>query len=254
MHRLGGAGIGGLQRQTQATQAYKPLSSAISRSQIDSLQQQLATFREALTRFAREHRNDIRRNPEFRQQFQQMCAAIGVDPLAGPRKGGWWAELIGYGDWTYELAIQIVEICVNTRDINGGLIEMDEVLRMVRRLRALGEDDGSEAISEEDIVRSVHTLSVLGAGYQIVTVGHRKMLRIVPQELDTDQAAVLEVAQEAGGQVNEGLLVLRKKWTVERARTALENMLMRDGLCWIDDQAEEGIVYWVPSVMIWAEE
>ncbi|KZO94923.1 winged helix DNA-binding domain-containing protein [Calocera viscosa TUFC12733] len=254
MHRLGGAGIGGLQRQTQASQAYKPLSSAISRSQVDGLQQQLSTFREALTRFAKEHRNDIRRDPEFRQQFQRMCAAIGVDPLAGPRKGGWWAELIGYGDWTYELAIQIVEICVNTRDMNGGLIELGEVLRVVRRLRALGGENESEAVSEEDIVRSVHTLSVLGAGYQVVTVGSRKMLRSVPQELDTDQAAVLEVAQEAGGQVNEGALVLRKKWTPERARTALDNMLMRDGLCWIDDQAEEGIVYWVPSVMLWADE
>jgi len=252
MHRLGGAGIGGLQRQSQASAAYKPLSSAISRTQISDLQQQLSTFRDALTRFAKEHRNDIRRDPEFRQQFQRMCAAIGVDPLAGPRKGGWWAELLGYGDWTYELAIQIVEICVNTRDRNGGIIELSEVLRVVRRLRALGE--GAEDVSEEDIVRSVHTLSVLGAGYTIVNVGNRKMLRSVPQELDTDQASVLEVAQEAGGMVNEAALVLRKRWTKERARTALENMLMRDGLCWIDDQAEEGVVYWVPSVMIWAED
>ena len=43
---------------------------------------QLDAFRKYLEEFAREHRNDIRKNAEFRGQFQQMCARIGVDPLA----------------------------------------------------------------------------------------------------------------------------------------------------------------------------
>ena len=32
--------------------------------------------------FALDHRAEIRRDPEFRAQFHQMCANIGVDPLA----------------------------------------------------------------------------------------------------------------------------------------------------------------------------
>ena len=80
------------------------------------------------------------------------------------------------------------------------------------------------------------------------------MVRSVPRELDADQAVVLAVAQEDGGRVSEQALVARRGWTEERARTALSNMLLRDGLCWLDDQDEEyGVSYWVPSAMRWDE-
>lgn len=46
------------------------------------MSQQLDEFRTKLSDFAAKHRNEIRKNPEFRSHFQQMCARIGVDPLA----------------------------------------------------------------------------------------------------------------------------------------------------------------------------
>ena len=46
------------------------------------LSKQLESFKTYLEDFATKHRNDIRKSAEFRSQFQQMCAAIGVDPLA----------------------------------------------------------------------------------------------------------------------------------------------------------------------------
>ena len=43
-------------------------------------------------------------------------------------------------------------------------------------------------------------------------------------------------------------------WTTLRAEAALENMLVRDGLCWVDEQDEEcSRSYWVVSVMQWDE-
>lgn len=39
-------------------------------------------FRKNLEDFAIKHRDDIRRDPDFRLQFQEMCSSIGVDPLA----------------------------------------------------------------------------------------------------------------------------------------------------------------------------
>ena len=38
-----------------------------------------------------------------------MCASVGVDPLASGK--GFWAEKLGVGDFYYELAVQIVEVC-----------------------------------------------------------------------------------------------------------------------------------------------
>lgn len=44
----------------------------------------IATYigQENLEAFAKKYKNDINKNPEFRKQFQVMCNAIGVDPLA----------------------------------------------------------------------------------------------------------------------------------------------------------------------------
>lgn len=38
-----------------------------------------------------------------------MCASIGVDPLTSGK--GFWSVL-GIGDFYYELAVQIVEVCL----------------------------------------------------------------------------------------------------------------------------------------------
>lgn len=45
-----------------------------------------------------------------------------VDPLASNK--GFWAEVLGVGDFYYELAVQIVEICLATRSVNGGLMAL----------------------------------------------------------------------------------------------------------------------------------
>jgi len=249
MYRRGGAGIAAFDRHTQSTQSYSELSSSLTATQIASLQSQLATFRASLSRFSSSHRSDIRRDPEFRRAFQKMCAAIGVDPLAGPRKGSWWAELLGLGDWQYELGVQIVGICVSTRERNGGIIEMRELLRLITKLRGLSGIDG--AITEEDIARSIKIMETLGAGYEIFQVGNKKMVRSVVKELDVDQALVLEIAQDTRGRVDEKEVCSKTGWPVERVRVALDNMVFRDGLCWVDEDEQSGVVYWVPAVMIW---
>ena len=110
----------------------------------------MAKFKEKLEQFALKHKKDINKNPQLRQEFNQMCAKIGVDPLASksPIKmrldaifislflahKGFWAKLLGVGDFYYELAIQIVDISLKTREINGGLISIREVLQRLNKL------------------------------------------------------------------------------------------------------------------------
>lgn len=165
------------------------------------------------------------------------------------------------GDWQSELGVQIVDVCVNTRERNGGLIELAELVRIVNRLRGLeGRDGGGGgAITEDDVVRSIQALKVLGGGYEVLEFGGaegggRRMVRSVPKELDADQMVVLAVAAEQGGRVDEELLVRRNAWTVERARAVLQNMLLRDGTCWLDEQDGPdgmGRAYWIPAAMRW---
>lgn len=180
-----------------------------------------------------------------------MCASIGVDPLAGPRKGGWWSEILGLGDWQHELGVQIVDICINTRERNGGLIEMNELIRLLSKLRGVGGT--GDAITEDDVSRSIKTLEPLGAGYRIVKVGSKSMVCSSVKELDNDQSTILALSQGLGGCFDEESLIANTKWTTERARAAIDNAIVRDGLCWVDEQEEHGTSYWVPSVMTWED-
>lgn len=75
------------------------------------------TFRTNLQEFAYKYKDEIKRNAEFRKQFQDMCAVVGVDPLASSK--GFFAELLGVGDYYYELAVQIIEICNSMQDRTG---------------------------------------------------------------------------------------------------------------------------------------
>lgn len=59
-----------------------------------------------------------------------MCANIGVDPLASNK--GMWAQLLGFGDFYYELGVQVVEACLATRAVNGGLMDLAALSRYVQ--------------------------------------------------------------------------------------------------------------------------
>ncbi|CAG8491315.1 7421_t:CDS:2 [Paraglomus brasilianum] len=202
------------------------------------LKSQVQTFKTNLEDFARIYKKEIRKNPQFRIYFQKMCGNIGVDPLASNK--GFWAELLGVGDFYYELAIQIIDLCLSKRDRNGGLVELGELKRNLEKIRG----SGGQEISEDDIVRSIKTLKPLGGGFEVIQIGERKMVRSVPHEFSTDQAALLELAQTQSF-VTKEMVIIEKGWSKERVDDAIENLLSQ-GLCWVDYQSETA-EYWIPS-------
>jgi len=48
---------------------------------------------------------------------------------------GFWAELLGVGDFYYELGVQIVEICMAKRQENGGFMDIMELQRLLKTSR-----------------------------------------------------------------------------------------------------------------------
>ncbi|WVQ81512.1 hypothetical protein IAT38_003636 [Cryptococcus sp. DSM 104549] len=264
-----GAGLSALSRHTNTTTSYSSLSSTLTSSQLTNLTSSLESFRTALVSFASAHRADIRKDPAFRHQFQKMCAAIGVDPLAVGPSGvgssgsggigrGWWSEVLGIGEWEYELAVQVVDVCVSTRGENGGMIEMGDLIRRVGRLRsgglaALPDPSGGKSklpapagdepgqVTPEDIMRTLKLLHPLHAGY---TIHHPSpsttYVRTIPRSLDTDQSTLLALAATTGGRLIPRAVKMQTGWAEVRVRTALEDCVMREGLGWVDEQADGG--------------
>ncbi|XP_009591703.1 vacuolar protein sorting-associated protein 22 homolog 1 [Nicotiana tomentosiformis] len=234
-------GIGGLQNAAAARDQYRLLGENVAKLRTDLMKEQLATFRSQLEDFARKHKNDIRKNPAFRAQFHEMCAKVGVDPLASNK--GFWAELLGIGDFYYELGVQIIEVCLATRPHNGGLISLDDLCKLLGRRRKAAR----ETISEDDCLRAISKLKVLGSGYEVITVGKRKLVRSVPTELNKDHNEILELAQ-AQGFVTADEVQRRLTWSLGRATDALETLL-EEGLAMIDDGHIDGRRrYWFPCV------
>nr|WVH01931.1 RNA polymerase II transcription factor complex subunit [Naematelia aurantialba] len=254
-----GAGISALSRHAATTSSYSALSSSISASQLTTLQTSLASFKSALLAFAAAHRADIRADPAFRHQFQKMCAAIGVDPLAaagsshgalGKGVGGWWADALGLGEWQYELAVQVVDVCISTRARNGGMIAVDELVRRVTAMRSGGggESEAEAAggmVASEDVLRSLALLRPLCAGYATQNIGGTTYVRSIPRELDTDQSLLLVLAAETGGRLSEDRVKAQTGWPDVRVRTVLDDCVMREGLGWIDEQAPGGRDVWL---------
>ncbi|CAM9238877.1 unnamed protein product [Discosporangium mesarthrocarpum] len=172
------------------------------------------------------------------------CVRSSVDPLASNK--GFWAEVLGVGDFYYELAVQIVEICLATRAVNGGLMSLQELLQ---RLRAKVKSRLTQLeLSQDDVRRATSKLAVLGSGFQILEVGRTPMVVSVPRELSGDHSSVLLLA-ESMGRVTEVEVVNKLSWDRGRAREVL-NELMQEGMAWIDVQADGDpqSVYYIPSL------
>ncbi|KAL2523686.1 Vacuolar protein sorting-associated protein [Abeliophyllum distichum] len=234
-------GIGGLQNAAAARDQYRLLGENVAKLRTDVLKEQLSTFRSQLEDFARKHKNDIRKNPAFRAQFHEMCAKVGVDPLASNK--GFWAELLGIGDFYYELGVQIVDICLATRPHNGGLISLEDLCKLLGQRRK----GAREAVSEDDCLRAISKLKVLGNGFEVISVGKKKLVRSVPTELNKDHNEILELAQ-GQGYVTVDEVQRRISWSSGRAIDALETLL-EEGLAMIDDGHRDGRRrYWFPCV------
>lgn len=182
------AGVGAIQKQKLEQGKYKDKGTEIQENQLEQMSRQLDVFRTNLEEFASKHKNEIKKNATFRRQFQEMCASIGVDPLASGK--GFWSVL-GIGDFYYELGVQIVEVCLATNDQNGGLISLDEVRQ--RLIKARGKSQHHQDITNDDLLSAVKKLKIFGNGFTVVPVGKGKYLvQSVPGELSMDHTAVLQ--------------------------------------------------------------
>jgi ESCRT-II complex subunit VPS22 len=140
-------GLAALTSRTSTASTYATHGSTLRSAHLSALETQLSVFQSLLQNFSIQHSKQIKSNPTFRAEFARMCNAIGVDPLASNNKtaegGNWWAQVLGkeVGDFYFELAVRVVEVCRRSRKIDGGLVAIDVV-----RERVLGVN--GEKVSE----------------------------------------------------------------------------------------------------------
>ncbi|KAG2195327.1 hypothetical protein INT46_003784 [Mucor plumbeus] len=235
-------GVASVTYRKRTEKEYQQIGDSIAAKELEQLQSQMDVFKTNLQEFAQKHRKDIRKDATFRAHFQRMCTNIGVDPLASNK--GFWADLLGVGDFYYELGIQIIEACIVSRINDGGLTELSEIMRRVQVMRGSNKQQQQQQISEDDIIRAIKTLKPLSGGYEVLSIGDRKLVRSVPKELDKDQSALLLLAQKTG-YVDYEMIKKELGWNLERIKTATQHLL-QDGIAWLDKFGERES-FWIPS-------
>ena len=151
---------------------------------------------------------------------------------------GFWAQVLGVGDFYYELAVQIVEVCVATSAQNGGLISLDELLLRVRKAR--GKSRNAQDVSQDDIIRAIKKLHALGDGFAVIEPKNgqgRTLIQCIPGELSMDHLTILNSLQ------NRSSFTARQlrdefRWTDERIGNAIDFMV-KEGLVWLDQNGRE---------------
>ncbi len=221
------AGVAGIQkRQSESTQ-YMAVGRQLEDTKLSHVSELIQTFSASLTAFAEKHRHQINSDPQFRMQFHKMCNSIGVDPLASNKS--YWSDLLGFGNFYFELGVVIIQASMSLKAKNGGMSSIDEILRYIKSSTSIGKKN---EITEDDVLRAVEKLGILGNGIRVVTVKGAKYLVTVPMELNNDHEDLFALAQD-GGFISESEAIHSLGWTKPRFDTIIQKLL-REGFVWLD--------------------
>jgi ESCRT-II complex subunit VPS22 len=241
--RRSGVGIGAVSKKQLQEKKFAEQATQIAENQIEQLTKQMDSFKTYLEEFSIKYKSQIKQNPQFRKQFQDMCANIGVDPLASAK--GFWSELLGVGDFYYEIIVQIYEICSAYEDRTGGLLYLDFVLAKLNRLRSKAHNNS--LVSVDDCVRAIQKLSCLGNSFKLLTMNNERLLiQSVANELNDDHVTILKFAELNNGCLTLNEVVLNLKWMEERANIVLDFMI-KDGIIWIDIDSKSTVSFYFPT-------
>eukprot|EP01035_Chromulina_nebulosa_P060176 gene60176-82330_t len=120
-------GVSALKKKQDEVERYSKVGKSLEDLKLSAISDVMTKFKTTLSEFANKHRDRINSDPEFRHQFHTMCINVGVDPLASNK--GFWANMLGVGDFYFELGLKIIEVGVQTRAVNGGIVPLATLLK-----------------------------------------------------------------------------------------------------------------------------
>jgi ESCRT-II complex subunit VPS22 len=237
-------GVSIVKKRKDEAKQFSKVGKSLEDTKLTFVQEVLSKFKENLTEFATKHKDRINSDPEFRQQFHTMCLSAGVDPLASSK--GFWSDILGIGDFYFELGVKIIQTTVRTRASNGGVMSLED---LVRSLQNNEYKKSQHVVTIEDVMRSIDKLSVLGCGFKLINKHKHPLVISVPLEINKDHEYLMSAAQDEGGFVTESLIRGMYGWSKDRFLMILNPLLM-EGMVWVDNDggSESECKYYFHSI------
>ena len=105
---------------SQLISSYAKKAEELKATSLASAMETVEKLEVKLADFAKTHKHAIQHDPAFRAKFLDMCAPLGVDPLSAEK--GFWGNMLGIGEFYYELSVKVAEVCLASKSRNGGII------------------------------------------------------------------------------------------------------------------------------------
>jgi len=81
-----------------------------------------------MNQYSKQYENEIRNNKDVRAKFINICNKIGIDPIVSKR------SMFGMlGEFYNQISIQILRICEKTKELNGGLLKIEDLLTIFNK-------------------------------------------------------------------------------------------------------------------------
>lgn len=84
-----------------------------------------AVLKTNLATYSEKYGEEIKQNKAVRAKFNEICNKIGIDPINS--KKSMWGN---FGDFYTQLSVQILRICEKQREYNGGLMKIDQLVKI----------------------------------------------------------------------------------------------------------------------------
>lgn len=244
-------GVSAVTLRKDEKEKFNKVGKQLEENKLTAVREMTVKFKTSLTEFASKHKDRINSDPEFRQQFHKMCISVGVDPLASNK--GFWADILGVGDFYFELGVKIIQVSVQSRGTNGGILSFAEMVQRLNRLdmhrKKSSHSRSDHKISEDDVLRAIDKIAVLGNGFRVLRIGGKSMIVSIPLEISNDATDLMTVAQQHEGLISLRLMTSQYGWLPERFNLAV-TPLLSEGILWLDVYNGE-VSYYFPS--IWKE-
>lgn len=119
------------------------------------------------------------------------------------------SEVLGGGDFYFELGVQIIEVCLALKHRNGGLMTLEELHHRLLK----GRSKKAQDVSQEDLIRAIKRLKAPVSASSLCAY----LFWSVPAEPNRNHTVVLRLA-EKNGHVTVSALKASLLWETEQAQ------------------------------------
>ncbi|ORM40519.1 Vacuolar-sorting protein SNF8 [Babesia sp. Xinjiang] len=231
-----GVGASRILNAKNEQEKWEAFSDSFTREKLETYKRIIEDFKVDLYAFIAKYKEVINADPSFRIEFLEICDLLGVDPLSSSSSA--LSRTLGLTNYYVEITVRLLEVCIQTRALNGGFCEMDELLAAF---------PPNLNVTKRDIIRCIEQCPIFGKNsIRILCVRDKTLIVTAPMLLGAEHRECLDFVATVKGGISMVNLSVNLGWTEQRTQSILNQFIERQ-IVWVD-QTDDEMYYWFPCL------